>query len=69
LHIWLEKHLGAFEQYQPRPLRHEVYPTFRNEGYQFPSMTIVTPSYNQAAFLDRTIESVISQASPPMRSC
>ena len=27
-------------------------------------MTIVTPSYNQAAFLDRTIESVISQAYP-----
>jgi glycosyltransferase involved in cell wall biosynthesis len=62
-HSWLAKHLGALEQYQPRPVKHEVYPAF-SEWDQFPSMAIVTPSYNQAAFLDRTIESVIGQAYP-----
>ena len=43
----------------------KLFPAFSDEWDQsVPSMTIVTPSYNQAVFLAGTIESVISQAYP-----
>ncbi len=66
LNIWLERRLGTLEQYHPRTLRLEVYPSFNGERDRLPSMAIVTPSYNQAAFLDRTIQSVITQGYPDL---
>ncbi len=61
---WVSKQLGALEQYPPQTLRTEVYPSCNGDSDRLPSMTIVTPSYNQGVFLADTIESVVSQAYP-----
>ena len=56
--------LGVLDQYPPRPLdlgeSHSA--TISNP----PSITIVTPSFNQAAFLPATIESVLTQNYPSL---
>ena len=60
----LSPKLGVLDQYPPRPLdipRHYLdRPVLRRP----PSITLVTPSFGQAAFLERTLRSVMDQHYP-----
>ncbi|WP_202797433.1 glycosyltransferase family 2 protein [Chthoniobacter flavus] len=56
--------LGRLAQYPPRELKREVFPPSALAPEGLPSLAIVVPSYQQADFLDCTLESIFSQGYP-----
>jgi hypothetical protein len=66
----LEPRLGTLYQYPPRPMKLPArYTETRNRikiRGDFPVISIATPSFNHAGFLERTLRSVVSQAYPAL---
>ncbi|MFA5265573.1 MAG: glycosyltransferase family 2 protein [Opitutaceae bacterium] len=53
--------IDKLEQYPPRPLAEERFPSPRLPAESLPKFTIATPSFNHAAFLETTLRSVLGQ--------
>lgn len=56
--------LGSYFQYDPRPVECDAIPQIRRTLGNWPRISLVTPSYQQAAFLKATMDSVIGQDYP-----
>ena len=61
---WARPRIGRLRHYKPKPLRIPAHYLEARVPESAPTITIVTPSYQQGRFLDRTIYSVVSQQYP-----
>ena len=70
IRLWLQPRLGALYHYHPRPIKiPEKY--YKDQKKATPSdgwplISIVTPSFNQVAFIERTMQSVFQQQFPKL---
>lgn len=56
--------LGIFRQHSPRKMRLEKFPKPSLKECELPSISIVTPSFMQGDYLERTIQSILKQSYP-----
>jgi len=68
--VFISPRLGKLHQYSPKPLklpRTYVQLTQLRKNTAIPNIFIVTPSFNQASFLERTLKSVLDQNYPALK--
>ena len=56
--------IEVLRQYEPRPVRWDPLPKPRLSEARLPCIVVVTPSYNQAVYLESTLRSVLDQGYP-----
>ncbi len=62
--FWMQ--IGVLQHYPPRPLKWDRFPTPRLPVERLPQIAIVTPSFQQATFVESTLLSVINQKYPKL---
>ncbi len=61
---WMQ--IGVLRHYDPRPLKWDSLPAPRSANAPLPQVAIVTPSYGQEKFIERTLRSVVDQPYPKL---